>query len=170
MTRQRNWDYQAISTFSITSTLRATSSATAKQTASSNRSRRRTRARSVLASYAVMLAMLLGCAVLWLPGSAQAAPAMHEITWSHNAAGDVANFVVFVSAVEGDQANSRLIDVGKPESQPGSGTLQTFSAIVSVELDEYVAVAAIAVDGSLSGLSAWSTLPPSQPGQPLLIP
>ncbi|MEE8166610.1 MAG: hypothetical protein V3T64_13660 [Myxococcota bacterium] len=114
--------------------------------------------------------LILGCAVFWLPGSALAAPALHEITWAHNAAAEVQNFVVFVSAVQGDQANSRQIYVGKPASQSNSGSLQTFSAIVSVELDEYVAVAALALDGSLSELSRWSGLPPSQPGQPFLIP
>ncbi len=152
MTRQRNWDHQAISTSTEAST--------------TNRSRQGTGARSVLATFS----LILGCAVFWLPGSALAAPALHEITWAHNAAAEVQNFVVFVSAVQGDQANSRQISVGKPASQSDSGSLQTLSAIVSVELDEYVAVAALALDGSLSELSRWSGMPPSRPGQPFLIP
>ena len=94
---------------------------------------------------------------------------MHEVTWAHNAAGDVQNFVVFVSTVKGDQANARQINVGKPTGQTNAGSLEMFSAIVAVELDEYLAVAAIALDGSLSELSAWSGVPPSPPGQPLLM-
>lgn len=95
---------------------------------------------------------------------------MHEISWAHNAANEVQNFVVFVSAVKGDHANSRQINVGKPPNHSVSSLIQMFSAIVSVELDEYVAVAAVSRDGRLSELSAWSAIPPSQPGQPLLIP
>jgi len=152
MIRQRNWDHQ------VTSTSTATSAA--------NRSRRATGSRSVLAAFS----LVIGCAVFWLAGSALAASAMHEITWGHDAADEVQNFVVFVSPVEGVQANSRQINVGKPASQSSSGSFQLFSAIVSVEFDEYVAVAAVALDGSLSELSRWSALPPSQPGQPFLIP
>ncbi len=116
-----------------------------------------------------VLTLGLGLATLGLPSAALAQTAMHEIVWAHQAPGDVQRFVIFVSPVQGNESLARQVDVGMP---PGSdqGSLRYFSAIVPVALDEYVAVAAVGSDGSLSPLSAWSGLPPTQPGQPLLIP
>ncbi|MBY0401574.1 hypothetical protein K2X89_14865, partial [Myxococcota bacterium] len=72
------------------------------------------------------------------------------------------------STVKGDQAGARRVDVGKPESQP-SGTVQVFSAIVPIGSSEFVAVAAVGYDGRMGALSGWSAVPPTRPGQPIVI-
>lgn len=115
---------------------------------------------------------LVGCVFLFLasvPGLASAAgETMHEIIWAHPDPLAVKRFVVFVSAVKGDQAGARRVDVGKPVSQP-SGTVQVFSAIVPIASTEFVAVAAVGYDGRTGALSSWSGVPPTRPGQPIVI-
>lgn len=113
--------------------------------------------------------IMVGWMLLGLPAPGQAQTIMHELTWAHAQPNGVQRFVVFVSPVAGDRAQARQIDVGKPPGEPNSGAIW-YSAVISAERDEFVAVAAMASDGSLSGLSRWSGLPPSPPGQPLLIP
>ena len=108
---------------------------------------------------------------LFAPGAALAQASMHEVSWAYASPDSVSRFIVYVAATSGDQAGARIMDVGKPAGQPTTGgTMQVFRAIVSAELTEHVAVAAIGTDGTLSPLSAWSPLPPSQPGQPVIIP
>ena len=115
---------------------------------------------------------LLGCVFLVLvsfPGLASAAgETMHEVIWAHPDALAVKRFVVFVSTVKGDQAGARRVDVGKPQSQP-SGTVQVFSAIVPIGSAEFIAVAAVGYDGRMGALSSWSGVPPTRPGQPIVI-
>lgn len=121
--------------------------------------------------------LLLGLAVVVIgfflslgsPEPALAGEPLHEVTWAHGAASQVRHFVIFVSEVDGDIDIARAIDVGKPIGR-ASGTIQFFSAIIPAEFDDYVAIAAVAADGSLSPLSAWTGLPPSQPGQPVVVP
>ncbi|MFO0687487.1 MAG: hypothetical protein U0900_02150 [Myxococcota bacterium] len=116
----------------------------------------------------------MGCIFLVLtttiPGLAFAAgeTTMHEVVWAHPDPVAVKRFLVFVSGVKGDQAGARRIDVGKPESQP-SGTVQVFSAIVPIATEEFVAVAAVGYDGRTGTLSSWSSVPPTRPGQPIVI-
>lgn len=93
---------------------------------------------------------------------------MHEVIWAHPDPLAVKRFVVFVSAVKGDQAGARRVDVGKPASQP-SGSVQIFSAIVPIGSVEFVAVAAVGYDGRMGPLSSWSGVPPTRPGQPIVI-
>lgn len=137
----------------------------------SDRSRR---VRTLLGGLALATVFVLTVFVVTVgaPSSARAqAATTHEVTWAYANHADVARFVVFVSSVDGDQSGARQINVGKPPGQLHAGALlQYFSAIVSVSVDEFVAVGAVGHDGSLSTLSGWSPLPPSPPGQPLLIP
>lgn len=108
--------------------------------------------------------------LVWGAGLAVAAgePKMHEIVWAHPNPVAVKRFVVFVAAARGDQGGARRVDVGKPESEP-TGSVQVFSAIVPVASDEFVAVAAVGYDGRLGALSSWSGVPPTRPGQPIVI-
>ena len=117
---------------------------------------------------ALLCALLLAiCA----PSIGFAQETMHEISWAHATPQNVSRFVVYISATNSDVQGARIVDVGKPPSQPTSGgTMHVFRAIVSADPTEFVAVGAIGTDGSTSPLSAWSPLPPSQPGQPLLVP
>lgn len=116
---------------------------------------------------------LVGCIFLFLmaiPGLAFAAgeTSMHEVIWAHPDPLAVKRFIVFVSATKGDQAVARRVDVGKPDGEP-SGTVQIFSAILPVAADEFVAVAAVGYDGRMGALSSWSGVPPTRPGQPIVI-
>jgi hypothetical protein len=120
-------------------------------------------------SFAVGL-LVLGGALLGVPGSAHAQTALHEITWAHGSPNQVVRFVVFISATTGDRAGARQINVGKPASPRIEDGNSVYSAIISADLSEYVAVAAVSLDGSLSPLSEWSGLPPSTPGRPFYIP
>ncbi|MHA7840068.1 MAG: hypothetical protein ACX98W_21600 [bacterium] len=102
--------------------------------------------------------------------TAQDESPMQEITWAHPSPSRVARFVVFVSTAEGSEDSARQIDVGKPAGMPmGSGSMRFFSALVPAGFDEFLAVAAVAADGSRSGLSSWSRPSPSAPGQPLPV-
>jgi len=85
---------------------------------------------------------------------------VHEVTWAH--------FVIFISPVAGSVDEARQVDVGKPGGS-GSGSAQFFSALVSVGVGDFVAVAAVGRNGLLSDLSGWSPAQPSQPGQPLVV-
>jgi len=130
---------------------------------------------SAARSFAGRVSLVIGLLVLGgtlpgVPSNAQAQMALHEITWAHASPNEVVRFVVFVSRTSGDRAGARQINVGKPANPRIEGANSVYSAIVSVDLLEYVAVAAVALDGTLSPLSAWSGLPPSTPGQPFYIP
>jgi hypothetical protein len=92
----------------------------------------------------------------------------HEVTWLHESPAEVTSFVIFVSPVAGSTSSARQINVGKPGGS-GSGTAQFFSALVPIDANDFVAVAAIGRNGLLSDLSVWSRPQPSQPGQPLLV-
>lgn len=118
---------------------------------------------------------ILATLILWaVPfgavGSARAETALHEITWAHPTPGQVVRFIVFAAPTSGDQAGARRINVGKPANPEIVGPNSVYSAIISVERTDFVAVGAVALDGSMSPLSDWSTLPPSTPGQPFYIP
>jgi hypothetical protein len=119
--------------------------------------------------------LLSGLALLSLGSSvahAQRPNVMHEITWAHASPADVRAFVVYLAPNKGKKAESkaRIIDVGKPKSVgSGGGGVRYYSAVIQGNVGEFVAVAAIAADGTRSPLSAWAGLPPSRPGQPLLV-
>ena len=93
---------------------------------------------------------------------------VHEVTWAHSSPSDVRSFVIFVSPVAGSVDEARQVNVGKPGGS-GSGSAQFFSALVSVGVGDFVAVAAVGRNGLLSDLSGWSPAQPSQPGQPLVV-
>jgi len=93
---------------------------------------------------------------------------VHEVTWAHLSPSDVRSFVIFISPVAGSVDEARQVDVGKPGGS-GSGSAQFFSALVSVGVGDFVAVAAVGRNGLLSDLSGWSPAQPSQPGQPLVV-
>ena len=119
------------------------------------------------------LAAIVGLLVLAMgaPSVSFAQTAMHEISWAYAAPQNVSHFVVYVSPQDGNALAALKINVGKPPSQLTSGgTMHVFRAIVTARLTDFVAVAAVGSDGRTSPLSAWSALPPSQPGQPLLVP
>lgn len=93
---------------------------------------------------------------------------VHEVTWAHPAAGSVASFVVTISPVKGPSPSSRSVDLGKPPSRV-TGSMQVFSALVAMESDEFISIAAIGSDGRSSPPSAWSGVPPTRPGQPQVV-
>ncbi len=104
-----------------------------------------------------------------LPGSAQAGEAeLHELTWAHPSPATVSRFIVLVSPVRGNAATARQVEVGKPAGA-SSGSLQFYSAIVPIDHEEFVAVAAVDNAGNLGAISSWSAVPPSRPGQPLVV-
>jgi hypothetical protein len=104
-----------------------------------------------------------------LPGLARAGEdRLHEVTWAHQQPAQVERFVVYVSSERGDTAGARQIEVGKPAGA-SSGSFQFYSAIVPVGSDEFLAVGAFGYNGVLGGLSEWSAVPPTRPGQPLVV-
>ncbi len=114
------------------------------------------------------LALLLGSFAA-TPGAAAAGEiVLHEVTWGHPSPAQVSRFVVFVSRTRGQTSGARQVEVGKPASF-ASGTLQLYSAIVPVDHEEFVAIGAIDGAGNLGAISSWSAVPPSRPGQPLLV-
>lgn len=125
---------------------------------------------SALTSLAGTLLALAGFFLVFGASTASAQAVAHEITWAHTAPADVARFVVYVSRVEGDLSQARQIDVGKPTGQPTGGALTSFSAVVLADADDFVAVGAMSANGVASPPSQWAALPPSKPGQPLLLP
>ncbi len=108
-----------------------------------------------------------------LAGAQAAAPLqlpLQEVTWAHPAPGRVQGFVIFISPVARLDDAVRQVDVGKPAGvSMGSGGMWAFRAIVPASYDEFLAVAALAPDGTQSPLSSWSVAAPTAPGQPLLI-
>lgn len=119
-----------------------------------------------------MLAGIVWVAVIPVTIAAAQAAALplQEVAWAHPAPGQVQGFVIFISSVAGLDDAARQIDVGKPAGvSMGSGAMWTFRAIVPAAYDEFVAVAAVAPDGTQSPLSSWSVAAPTVPGQPLLI-
>jgi len=115
-------------------------------------------------------ASVLALAALLFGASTAAAQAerLHQINWAHANPADVSRFVVLISPVEGSLADARQVDVGLPASEP-IGSMSLYSAMVSFSADEYLAVAAIGHNGLMSVPSDWSGMPPSRPGQPLLV-
>ena len=93
---------------------------------------------------------------------------VHQITWIHASPAEVSSFLIFVSPVSGSLTDARQFDVGKPGGS-NSGSPQSFSALVPVGFDEFVAISAIGQNGLQSGLSEWRQPQPSQPGQPLVV-
>jgi hypothetical protein len=92
----------------------------------------------------------------------------HEVTWAHPSPAQVSRFIVFLSPVRGDMRSARQVEVGKPAGS-SNGTMQFYSAIVPVDLEEFVAIGAVDNAGVLSATSNWSAVPPSRPGQPLVV-
>ena len=114
------------------------------------------------------LALLIGI-LAGLPGVSTAGEiVLHELTWGHPSPAQVSRFVVFVSRTRGDANGARQVEVGKPAGLV-SGSLQIYSAIVPVDHEEFVAIGAIDQAGNLGAMSNWSAVPPSRPGQPLLV-
>lgn len=104
-----------------------------------------------------------------LPGPGWAADdVLHEIIWAHSSPGVVERFIVFVSPVSGATQSARRVEVGKPVSRT-IGTVQTYSAILAIDPDDYLAIAAVGFNGALSGLTTWRSAPPTRPGQPVVI-
>ena len=118
----------------------------------------------------VILILVVGAMVWVLPGEAHAQSTLQELSWAHSSPETVSRFIVFASMTNGDRAGARQVNVGKPANATRVGANYVYSAVVAVDLDEFVAVAAVGYDGSVSALSAWTAVPPSTPGQPLLIP
>lgn len=104
-----------------------------------------------------------------LPGVAHAGDTeLHELTWAHPSPSSVSRFIVFVSRTRGGANSARQVEVGKPAGS-SSGTLQFYSAIVPVDHEEFVAVGAVDNAGNLGSMSEWSAVPPSRPGQPVVV-
>lgn len=104
-----------------------------------------------------------------LPGLATAGEEeLHELTWAHPSPVQVSRFIVFLSPVRGDSTSARQVEVGKPDST-SSGTFHFFSAIVPLDHEEFVAIGAVDNAGVLRSMSDWSAVPPSRPGQPLVV-
>jgi hypothetical protein len=118
---------------------------------------------AVIALLATLMTAGLSHAVEPAPGEK-----VHEVTWLHEAPVEVDGFIIFVSPISGSASDARQVDVGKPGGSKSS-SVQLFSALVSVGLDEYVAVAAVGRNGTQSILSDWGQPQPSQPGQPLVV-
>jgi len=104
-----------------------------------------------------------------LPGVALAGDEeLHELTWAHPSPVQVSRFIVFISPVRGESGSARRVEVGKPAST-SSGTFHFFSAIVPLDHEEFVAIGAVDNAGVLGAMSEWSAVPPSRPGQPLVV-
>jgi hypothetical protein len=114
------------------------------------------------------LLVLASLPLVLAPVPARASDEINEITWAHPTPGQVRNFVLYVSPVEGSVQSARQIDLGKPPGE-SSGFLSIFTAMVPLEAADFVAVGAVGFDGRLSGLSAWSQPAPSRPGQPVVV-
>jgi len=118
----------------------------------------------------VVAAIVLGIILVSLPMRADAQGSLHEVSWAHGAPASVEHFVVFASPSKGDEVNARMIDVGKPSTSTVEPSGEIFQAIISIELDEFVAIAAIDVSGRMSPLSEWFAPPPTSPGRPYFVP
>lgn len=128
--------------------------------------------RSIAYRGAVLAAafVLASVGLFFSPSESFAQASTHVVRWAHDAPSDVERFVVYVSRVEGDLNSARQIDVGKPPGVPMAGPMTSYSAVIFADSDEYVAIGAISNDGVASTPSDWALLPPSKPGQPLLLP
>ncbi len=110
--------------------------------------------------------LVLPCLLWGARGSAEPGP--NEITWVQTDAERVARFVVLIGASPDTTEGARVIDVGRPAGQLIGGNRTLFRAVVSMEPEEFVAVAAVGYEGLASSPSGWLTPVPSQPGQPRL--
>jgi len=108
--------------------------------------------------------------MLLVPTISTAAPGdvLHEVSWGHPSPNSVRSFIVYIAPESGAIELARQVDVGIPAGQT-LGSLRIYSAIVSSEESEYIAVAALGRNGLLSPLSAWGRVQPTQPGQPTLV-
>ncbi len=102
------------------------------------------------------------------PSTASAEEQLTEITWAHPTPKRVSRFVVMISPTSQTTADTRWVEVGKPAGK-SSGTMSFYTALVPVSSDEYIAIGAVGINGQMSAMSAWSPVPPSRPGQPLVI-
>jgi hypothetical protein len=92
----------------------------------------------------------------------------HKVTWAHPDPGSVSHFLVLVSSVEGEIEGAREVNVGLPEPVAAGGH-HLYSAMVSFEASEYLAVRAVGHAGLVSAPSSWGSMPPTRPGQPLPV-
>ncbi len=122
----------------------------------------------VISAAVALAALLVGSSPAFAQTSASDGERLHQVNWTHNAPGEVRNFVILISPVEGSIAEARQVDVGVPEAQL-LGFTNLYTAMVSFAPDEYLAVAAVGRNGLMSVPSAWSGMPPSRPGQPLPV-
>ena len=113
---------------------------------------------------------LAGLATVLAAGASLAADEvdadLQEVSWFYATPGDVSRFVLFVAPEPEAVALARQIDVGKPTS---GGDSQFFSAVVQMDVGEFIAVSAIGKNGIQSALSKWGQPQPSKPGQPLVV-
>jgi hypothetical protein len=116
------------------------------------------------------LGAIAGLAMLLAPVPSMAGPgdALHEVSWGHPSPSSVRSFIVYIAPESGAIELARQVDVGVPAGQT-LGSLRLYTAIVSSEEDEYIAVAALGRNGLLSPLSSWGRVQPTQPGQPKLV-
>jgi hypothetical protein len=136
---------------------------------------KRSNAVSIKADASHSISAVRGClyatltlVLLFAAGQAVAQQRTHQISWGHSAPSEVSRFVILVSPVQGTVPETREIDVGLPDAQV-VGELSLYSAVVSFEADEFLAIAAVGLDGQISIPSNWGGMPPSRPGQPLLV-
>lgn len=119
-------------------------------------------------SAVVQSCTLLVLAVAFAAGGAQAQENMHQITWAHPAPETVSRFVILIASEDGDLAGARQVDVGLPEPEP-FGESSVYSATISFEPQDRLAVAAVGLDGQMSIPSQWAGMPPTRPGRPMLV-
>jgi hypothetical protein len=118
--------------------------------------------------FAIYLGLALGLLGTLPSVAATSDQELHELTWAHPNPVQVSRFIVFVSPVRGESASARQVEVGKPDST-SSGSFHFFSAIVPLDHEEFVAIGAVDNAGVLRSMSDWSAVPPSRPGQPLVV-
>lgn len=120
---------------------------------------------------AAILTCLAFCLAAPIVATAQQAGAggarMHDLAWGHPNPAEVSRFVLLVSPT-GSANDARQVDLGKPAGTP-LAQMTVYSAIVSFEPDEFVAVSAVGFDGQVSAPSAWTGMPATKPGQPLVV-
>ncbi len=120
----------------------------------------------------ILKGILIALAALWLMPAVVSAQEVevrsHQISWSHASPSSVSHFVVLLSTTEGDLSSAREVPVGMPASQT-YGNIHVFSAQVAFAENEFLSVAAVGHDGQMSTPSDWGGMPPTRPGQPLLV-
>ena len=102
------------------------------------------------------------------PNAASAEEQLTEITWGHSTPERVSRFIVMVSPTGVTTPETRWIEVGKPAGS-SSDSMEFYTALIPVSSDEYISIGAIGTNGLMSSLTPWSPVPPSRPGQPLVI-